>query len=87
MDFLACDRAPAVVGHTLETVETPAAVVCLPALRANITRAIAKVRAIAPGVTIRPHAKSHKCPQIAALQIVRFSQILITLTDREFSVS
>lgn len=69
MDFLACDRAPAVVGHTLETVETPAAVVCIPALRANITRAIAKVRAIAPGVTIRPHAKSHKCPQIAALQI------------------
>lgn len=67
--FLACDRRPAEVGQPLASVETPAAIVDVAALRQNIKKAAEEVRAIAPGVSIRPHAKSHKCAEIAALQI------------------
>lgn len=46
---------------------TPYLLVDLPRLRANIDRAAD--RAQAAGVALRPHVKTHKTPQIAALQL------------------
>jgi 3-hydroxy-D-aspartate aldolase len=56
---------PAVVGMPLEMVDTPALIVDLDVLRRNIDTMATAVR----GVHLRPHAKSHKCPDIARLQI------------------
>lgn len=69
--FVASNRAPAVIGQSLESVETPAAIVDVESLRRNISAAVSSIRKLSPGVTIRPHSKSHKCAEIAALQIVR----------------
>ncbi|MBP8255877.1 MAG: DSD1 family PLP-dependent enzyme [Opitutaceae bacterium] len=60
-------QPPASPGMTLSEVDTPALIVELAALDRNIRRLPAAI-AKAP-VRIRPHAKSHKCPQIARLQI------------------
>lgn len=46
---------------------TPAALVELPILRANIAAMAA--RAAALGCRLRPHVKTHKCPEIARLQM------------------
>jgi D-serine deaminase-like pyridoxal phosphate-dependent protein len=51
----------------LESIDTPALVVDLDALDANIRR-MAQV-ASSHGVHLRPHAKSHKCPAIALRQV------------------
>jgi 3-hydroxy-D-aspartate aldolase len=48
-----------------EDLPTPALVLDLPALRRNIDRMAA--HAAAAGVRLRPHAKSHKCVEIARL--------------------
>jgi D-serine deaminase-like pyridoxal phosphate-dependent protein len=52
--------------RTLETLATPAVVVDLDVLERNIGRMA--VRAREAGVRLRPHAKTHKCPEIAHLQ-------------------
>lgn len=70
--FIAADRPPAVVGAPVETVETPAALVDLDALEGNIVAAAELLRRVAPAgkaVTIRPHMKAHKTPEIAARQV------------------
>jgi D-serine deaminase-like pyridoxal phosphate-dependent protein len=60
-------RAPACVGMRLEEVETPALVLELDAFERNLaTMARAAARG---GVRLRPHAKTHKCPTIAARQL------------------
>lgn len=62
-------RIPATIGDTVAQIETPALVVDLDALEANLdtmARAVA-----ASGLRLRPHAKSHKCPALAAMQILR----------------
>ena len=51
---------------TLETLATPAVVVDLDVLERNI--ACMAGRAREAGVRLRPHAKTHKCPEIARLQ-------------------
>jgi D-serine deaminase-like pyridoxal phosphate-dependent protein len=51
---------------TLETLATPAVVVDLDVLERNIARMAARAREA--GVRLRPHAKTHKCPEIARLQ-------------------
>lgn len=59
---------------SLAALETPAAVVDLDALVANIDGVLAAVRAATPPghtVRVRPHAKSHKCAQLALLQAQR----------------
>ena len=56
---------PARVGVPIEEVDTPALIVDLEALEGNIAR-MAKA---AEGVRLRPHAKSHKCAEIARAQI------------------
>ncbi|HET9047147.1 MAG TPA: DSD1 family PLP-dependent enzyme [Casimicrobiaceae bacterium] len=56
---------PARVGDPLAAVDTPALVLDLDAFSRNIDR----LANSAHGVRLRPHAKAHKCPDIARLQI------------------
>src|SRR3977135_421072 len=58
---------PASVGIPLDQVDTPALVLDLGALEGNIARMADAVRK--SGVRLRPHAKSHKCAEIARRQI------------------
>ena len=58
--------APASVGIPLEEVDTPALVVDLDAFERNIAR---MAKAVDGAVRLRPHAKSHKCAEIAKRQI------------------
>lgn len=57
---------PAEVGMRLAEVDTPALVVELDAFEANLRRL---QEAVAGRVRVRPHAKTHKCPEIARRQI------------------
>src|SRR5467141_513304 len=58
---------PASVGIPLEGVDTPALVLDLDALEGNLLRMGKAVKE--SGVRLRPHAKSHKCAEIARRQI------------------
>jgi D-serine deaminase-like pyridoxal phosphate-dependent protein len=55
-----------VIRAPIEDLPTPAVLVDLDVLEDNIARMAARARAA--GVKLRPHAKTHKCPEIAALQ-------------------
>src|SRR5215831_18769636 len=54
------------LGSSTDALSTPAVVVDLDVLERNVRRMAA--RAEEAGVRLRPHAKTHKCPEIAALQ-------------------
>jgi D-serine deaminase-like pyridoxal phosphate-dependent protein len=54
-------------GDALDDVDTPALIVDLDALERNVATMAAAVEG--RGVRLRPHAKSHKCPDIARRQI------------------
>lgn len=56
-------------GDPLASVDTPALVLDLDAFERNLDRMAAAVRGT--GVRLRPHAKSHKCPEIARRQVER----------------
>ena len=58
---------PARLGMSLEEIDTPALIVDLDALEGNIAR-MAQVMEKSPA-RLRPHAKSHKCAEIAKRQI------------------
>src|SRR6266853_1546869 len=58
---------PASLGIPLDEVDTPALVVDLDALEGNVARMAKAVEGGA--VRLRPHAKSHKCAEIARRQI------------------
>ena len=60
---------PAEVGMPLSDVDTPALILELDAFERNLDRLAASVAG--KNVKVRPHAKSHKCPQIALAQIAR----------------
>jgi D-serine deaminase-like pyridoxal phosphate-dependent protein len=60
-------RSPASPGDSLEDIDTPALVLDLDALQRNIARMAEAVKD--SGVRLRPHAKSHKCVEIARAQI------------------
>ena len=60
---------PAQPGMRLEEVDTPALVIDLPAFEANLDRLAAALAGT--GVRLRAHAKTHKSPVIAGLQIAR----------------
>ncbi|MCB8876842.1 DSD1 family PLP-dependent enzyme [Acidisoma silvae] len=62
-------RRPAEPGMALAQIETPALLVDLPALDRNIARLAAYVQSQSPGVRLRPHAKTHKSPDVARRQI------------------
>lgn len=59
-------RAPASVGQRLEDVDTPALVLDLDAFERNLQTLVSSVE---NKVRIRPHAKTHKCPDVAKRQI------------------
>ncbi len=62
-------RIPARPGDPLSAVDTPALVVDLDVFEHNLDLMADVVRG--SGLALRPHAKSHKCPDIAKAQIVR----------------
>jgi D-serine deaminase-like pyridoxal phosphate-dependent protein len=66
--FVAANLAPAAVGQALNDVDTPACIVDLDAVEANIRTAIEMVTKASPAVRLRPHVKSHKCAELALLQ-------------------
>ncbi|MBY0381525.1 MAG: DSD1 family PLP-dependent enzyme [Xanthobacteraceae bacterium] len=61
-------RRPAEPGMTVDQVQTPAIIVDLDALEDNITFLASRV-AQNPGASATPHAKAHKCVEIAQRQI------------------
>jgi D-serine deaminase-like pyridoxal phosphate-dependent protein len=60
---------PARPGDSIEDVDTPTLIVDLDAFERNLDLMANAVRGA--GVALRPHAKSHKCPDIALAQIER----------------
>lgn len=60
---------PARIGDSVDDIDTPALVVDLDVLERNLDLMANAVRGA--GVALRPHAKSHKCPEIALEQIER----------------
>src|SRR5688500_16612321 len=58
---------PAEIGARVEAIDTPALIVELDAFERNLAK-MTKV-AESAGVRLRPHAKTHKCPEIAKRQI------------------
>ena len=60
-------RAPASVGQRLDEVDTPALIVELDAFERNVATMAASVGAL--GLRLRPHAKTHKCAEIARRQV------------------
>jgi D-serine deaminase-like pyridoxal phosphate-dependent protein len=62
-------RMPAQIGDRLADVDTPALIVDLDAFERNVGTMADAIRD--RNVRLRPHAKSHKCPEIARLQIAR----------------
>ena len=57
------NRPPADVGMPLEAVDTPALLIDLDPFERNLARPVATIAD--PRVRLRPHAKTHKCPEIA----------------------
>ena len=57
---------PARVGDSVDAIDTPALVVDLDPFERNLDLMANAVRGA--GIALRPHAKSHKCPDIALLQ-------------------
>jgi 3-hydroxy-D-aspartate aldolase len=60
---------PAQPGNSLNEVDTPALLLDLDAFERNLDRLDASLRG--SSVRVRPHAKSHKCPEIALRQLAR----------------
>ena len=58
---------PAEIGAGLADIDTPALLLDLDAFEHNLQRMMFAVRGAK--VRLRPHAKSHKCPEIALRQI------------------
>jgi D-serine deaminase-like pyridoxal phosphate-dependent protein len=59
-------RAPAAVGDKLEDVDTPALILDLDSFEKNLSTLKESVKG---RVRVRPHAKTHKCPDVAKRQI------------------
>jgi len=59
-------RAPAAIGDRLEDVDTPALLLDLDAFERNQKTLFDLVK---NKVRVRPHAKTHKCPEVAKRQI------------------
>jgi D-serine deaminase-like pyridoxal phosphate-dependent protein len=58
---------PAIIGQPLSTVDTPALILDLDAFERNVARMADMLHGT--GVRLRPHAKSHKCAEIAKRQM------------------
>ena len=68
---------PAKIGDLLRDVETPALIVDRKALHRNLQRMADYMRTINKEKTyyLRPHAKTHKCPSLAKLQIDNYGAV------------
>ena len=60
---------PAEIGMPLEKVDTPALLIDLDAFESNLDHMAQRLEGT--GVRFRPHAKTHKCPTVALLQMAR----------------
>jgi D-serine deaminase-like pyridoxal phosphate-dependent protein len=60
---------PAEIGMALAEVDTPALILDLDAFERNLDRMDASLKD--KPIRLRPHAKSHKCPEIAVRQMRR----------------
>jgi D-serine deaminase-like pyridoxal phosphate-dependent protein len=60
-------RLPAHAGDAVAAIETPALGLDLDTFERNLDRMANATR----GSRLRPHAKAHKCPDIARLQLAR----------------
>ena len=65
------ERAKSSVGRALDDIETPALVVDLDIMFANMDRMREFLRQSGAGVGLRPHSKTHKTPEIAKMQMDR----------------
>jgi 3-hydroxy-D-aspartate aldolase len=65
----AATTPPARVGDPVDAIDTPALLVDLDAFERNLERMADRARAL--GVRLRPHAKTHKSPEVAKRQIAR----------------
>ena len=83
----AMQDVPARIGDPLSAIDTPALVVDLDALEANISHMAAFARGT--NVKIRPHAKTHRCPAVALRQIAAgaFGQCVQTVGEAEAMVA
>ncbi len=70
-----------VAPRTLAELETPAAIVDVDRMAANLDRMAAYVRE--HGLRLRPHTKTHKTPQLAAEQLRRGAAGVTVATTRE----
>ncbi len=70
--------------RALDTLETPAAVVDLDRMAANLDRMADYARA--HGLALRPHIKTHKTPELAAEQLRRGAVGVTVATPREAEV-
>ena len=60
-------HAVALVGESVDTIDTPALVIDLDAMERNLHRMATFARE--RGIKLRPHAKMHKCAELARLQV------------------
>ncbi len=60
-----------VIGAPISEIETPALMVDLTIMEANMDKMMAFLKSSGAGVGIRPHSKSHKTPEIAKMQMDR----------------
>jgi 3-hydroxy-D-aspartate aldolase len=58
---------PAEIGASVEEIDTPALIIDLDAFERNLAKMMTIARKA--NVAVRPHAKTHKCPEIARRQI------------------
>jgi D-serine deaminase-like pyridoxal phosphate-dependent protein len=78
------ERQKAAIGRRRNEVETPALILDLAVARTNIATMAEKIAALPAG--LRPHAKLHKSPRIAQLQVEAGAIGIATATIREAMV-
>lgn len=60
-------QAPAIIGASIDAIDTPALIIELDALERNLSEVHAVIQTA--GIAVRSHAKAHKCPDIALRQM------------------
>ena len=68
--------APCHVGDKLSNIDTPALVIDLDVMDGN-RQSLKEIMSNYSDVALRPHAKAHKCPSIAKLQVVTIKRHFI----------
>lgn len=61
-------QKPCRIGDPVDDIDTPALVVCLKQLEDNLSR-MRKAMTKHPSIALRPHIKTHKCSDIARMQV------------------